>query len=143
MRSRLPTRPSLRISAGSSTARGSVVDVRAVVLDASDLAARRAAAGLDRRDEMWEGVLHMVPAASGRHQRIEADLLHFLWPYADAARLVITTDTGLYLADNDWRVPDLVVAGEAQRSDRGVEVGAALVIEIRSPGDETLDKIPF
>ena len=122
---------------------GTLVAVRALVLDASDLAAQRAAAGIDMRDEMWKGVLHMVPAAIDRHQRLEADLLRWLWPYADAAGLVVTTDTGLYLADDDWRVPDLVVASDAHRTARGVELGAEVVIDIRSPGDETLDKIEF
>lgn len=41
----------------------------------------------------------------------------------------------------DFRVPDLVVARPEHVSDRGVEGRAELVIEIHSPGDETLDKI--
>ena len=37
--------------------------------------ADRRAKGLDRWDEMWEGVLHMTPAPSVEHQRILARLI--------------------------------------------------------------------
>jgi hypothetical protein len=30
--------------------------------------------GLDGRDEMWEGVLHLVPAPSAKHQGLGTDL---------------------------------------------------------------------
>ena len=30
--------------------------------------------GLDVFDEVWEGVLHMVPPPSGEHQRLELEL---------------------------------------------------------------------
>jgi hypothetical protein len=36
---------------------------------------RRRACGLDRLDEVWEGVLHMVPAPSFEHARIAQQLL--------------------------------------------------------------------
>ena len=40
-------------------------------------------------------------------------------------------------------MPDLVVVRAEQVTERGVEGGAVLVVEIRSPGDETDAKIPF
>ena len=107
------------------------------------LLAERRSLGLDHKDEMWEGVLHMVPPASERHQRLEAEILVALHPVVTAKGLTITTDTGVFLADDSYRVPDLVVASETHRSERGVEVGAELVIEIASPGDESYAKLPF
>jgi Uma2 family endonuclease len=44
---------------------------------------------------------------------------------------------------SSYRTPDLVVFSADHRSPRGVEGAAALAIKIRSPGDETFDKIPF
>lgn len=39
---------------------------------------RRRRLGQDLFDEVWKGVLHMNPAPSGRHARIEAQLLAIL-----------------------------------------------------------------
>lgn len=52
-------------------------------------------------------------------------------------------ETGLYEADESWRVPDLVVVRHDQVTRRGVEGGAVLAVEIRAPGDETDAKITF
>jgi hypothetical protein len=41
---------------------------------------RRKETGLDRWDEMWEGVLHMAPAPLVEHRRILAELIAFLVP---------------------------------------------------------------
>jgi hypothetical protein len=46
-------------------------------VDAALLEQRRRL-GLDRGDEMWEGVLHMTPAPSNEHRRILDELLFFL-----------------------------------------------------------------
>lgn len=104
--------------------------------------AERRRLGLDGRDEMWDGVLHVVPPAGGRHQRLGSRLLLLLTPRADAAGLVMSYETGLFRADDDYRVPDLLVCSAQAASERGAE-GAELVVEIRSPGDETYAKLPF
>jgi Uma2 family endonuclease len=100
-----------------------------------------------RFDEMWEGVLHMVPSPSEEHQRIEIELAFALREPAATARLHLRTELGLFdpavAEPASYRLPDLVLFGEEVRSERGVEGGAALVIEIRSPGDESLEKLPF
>jgi Uma2 family endonuclease len=57
--------------------------------------------------------------------------------------LRIATQPGLYAGDDSWRVPELAVARPDQVVHRGVEDGAVLVVEIRSPGDETDAKRPF
>lgn len=48
------------------------------------------ARGHDLFDEVWEGVLQMNPAPSGRHAQIEAQLLAILRAPARAARLTVT-----------------------------------------------------
>lgn len=122
--------------------------VRGVLLEIpSELLADRARQGVDVFDEMWEGELHMAPPPSAEHQRIGGELFIALHRAAEAAGLVIRYETGLFdptaAEDSDYRVPDLVIFAPSQSSERGVEGGAAVVVEIRSPGDESLDKITF
>ncbi len=121
-----------------------IATVRVVFLEAPEhLLAERERLGLDGRDEMWEGELHMVPPPSFGHQRREARLLRALGPVADEAGLEVVAEAGLYQGSTSWRVPDLVVLRPEQATHRGVEGGAVLVVEIRSPGDETDTKSPF
>ena len=118
--------------------------VRVVFLEAPEqLLAERRRLGLDKRDEMWEGELHMVPPPSFGHQEREAALAALLLPVARARGLRLATEPGLYGVDGGWRVPELALAAPGHVTQRGVEGGAALVVEIRSPGDETDAKVPF
>lgn len=107
--------------------------------------AERAALGHDRHDEMWDGVLHMVPPPSFRHQDRGSALLSVLRPLAKLAGLHATYETGVFRpgSDIDYRQPDIVVSRNEYLSDRGVEGRADLVVEIRSPGDESWEKLPF
>jgi len=98
--------------------------------------------GLDGRDEMWDGVLHMVPPAGGPHQRLSSRLFRVLAPLAEARGLECSMETGLFRADDDYRVPDQVYYRPAHASERGAE-GAELVVEVRSPNDETYRKLAF
>jgi Uma2 family endonuclease len=126
--------------------------MRAVIvhLREEELADRRSK-GLDRWDEMWEGVLHMTPAPSLEHQRILADLVEFLRPHlrtTGRGTLVVGINVFRDLgAIADYRIPDLtfVAAGrEHVLQDDGIRgEGPDAVIEIRSPDDETYDKLPF
>jgi Uma2 family endonuclease len=101
---------------------------------------RRRKLDLDRCDEVWDGVLHMNPAPHGRHARIESRLSEILGPPARAAGLVPMGQFNVGYAE-DYRVPDggLLRPGP----DELFYATAALVIEIRSPGDETWDKLSF
>jgi Uma2 family endonuclease len=94
---------------------------------------------------MWEGVLHMVPLPSGRHQRFGAELAVGLTPFAAGRGLVCSYETGLIRpgVDDDYRVPDLGCYRPELATDRGVDGPADLVVEIRSPGDETDEKRPW
>ena len=101
---------------------------------------RRRRLGQDLFDEVWEGVLHMNPAPSGRHGDLESQLHVLLRPLAQQAGLRMRGPFNLGQED-DYRVPD----GGLHRdtSDRVYYSTAALVIEIVSPGDESWEKLPF
>jgi Uma2 family endonuclease len=99
--------------------------------------------GLDVFDEIWEGVLHMVPPPSGEHQILESRMIATLIGVADRRGLVASVETGLFAADDDYRVPDLIASRPAQRTRRGVDDTAELVVELRSPHDETDEKLPW
>lgn len=102
--------------------------------------------GADRRDELWEGELHMVPPPSGAHQRLGTDLFLVLAPLARARGLLAWYDsTGLFRpgVDDDYRVPDHVYARPELATERGVDGPAELVVEIRSPADETDAKLSW
>jgi len=121
--------------------------MRTVILDPPSagleaLMERRRQSGLDRLDEVWEGVYHMVPAPSDAHADIGQQLAELLGPLARAARLYPTVqEFNLGVSEHDFRVPD----GGLHRSRRwGTwEPTVPLVVEIVSPNDETWDKLPF
>jgi Uma2 family endonuclease len=107
-----------------------------------ELLERRKRSGLHRLDEVWEGVLHMVPAPTGQHAYIAQQLAERLSGPARAAGLVPAMgEFNLGESEEDFRVPD----GAVHRAiPRGVwHSTAALVVEIVSPGDESWQKLPF
>src|SRR4051812_17515 len=103
---------------------------------------RRHRAGADRRDEVWEGTLHMVPGPSFEHARVSQQLAELLGPLASAAGLLATmSDFNLGESEQDFRVPD---GGLHRPGATGVWLAtAALVVEILSPDDESRQKLPF
>ncbi len=120
--------------------------MRTLVLDPptaglGDVLEGRRRSGLDRLDEIWEGVYHMVPAPSGPHGDLESQLHALLRPLAQQAGLKMIGQSNLGESEHDFRVPD----GALHHSvPRGVwNPTAALVIEIVSPGDESWEKLPF
>jgi len=120
--------------------------MRALVLDPptaglGELLERRRRSGLDRLDEVWEDVLHMVPAPSHTHAVIEAQLLMILGPAARAAVLEPTGQCNLGESEHDFRVPDGALHRPGAHGTW--HPTAALVVEIVSPGDETWEKLPF
>jgi Uma2 family endonuclease len=117
--------------------------MRVLMLDAPQaMLDERRRLGHDVRDEMWDGVLHMVPPPGGLHQQFGALFFRVAAPLAEQCGLAAQYETGLFRSAVDHRVPDLVFFRPEHLSDRGVE-GAELVVEIRSKGDETYDKIDF
>ena len=101
--------------------------------------------GHDKRDEVWDGVLHMVPQPGMPHMRLEAALFRALAPIAEAHGFEAVFEASLYASidDKNYRVPDISVVDPANTSERGIERHAEVVIEILSPDDESRDKLPF
>jgi Uma2 family endonuclease len=97
----------------------------------------------DRRDEVWDGELHMVPPPTGFHQALSSTLVHVLFPHAERRGLTIIHDPGLFRREDDYRVPDLAVIEPKFLSKRGIDGHAELIVEILSPNDESRDKFPF
>ena len=118
--------------------------MRAVWLDVPEwFLEERRRLGWDKKDELWDGVLHMVPPLSSAHQRRVADLFAALAAIAKRLGLEIWGDaTGIYGGDNNWRIPDVTLARPEHVSERGLE-SAVLVVEMLSPNDESRDKLAF
>lgn len=121
--------------------------MRAVMLEVPEwFLEDRRKKGHDKRDEVWEGVLHMVPPASFQHNTIQRDLLYALRQIARRRGLIEMIETGVFdpiAGENNYRIPDLALVDSAASSQRGIEGGASLVVEILSPGDESREKLPF
>lgn len=126
--------------------------MRAVVLEVSEAELReRRLRGADRWDEMWEGVLHMAPAPANEHQRMLDRLIVFLVPRLEqTGRGTLRSGINVFnetSAKENYRIPDLsFVATGRERlfAADGIRGGGPdAVIEIRSPNDETYDKLPF
>lgn len=134
-------------STASQLPADTVEPMRALVLDSSTagfdaLLERRRRSGLARLDEVWAGVLHMIPAPSLAHARIAQQLAELLGPLARTAGLECAMhEFNLGSSEADFRVPD---GGLIRPGAHGTWLQtAALVVEIVSPGDETWEKLPF
>jgi Uma2 family endonuclease len=106
--------------------------------------------GSDQWDEMWNGVLHMVPAPNREHQDFEWALEAFLRArWARPRKCKVYHDINVASPGgwpHDYRIPDLVLLTPDRFSiDRNeyFEGAPAVVVEIRSEGDETYEKLDF
>ncbi len=110
----------------------------------------RTRTGIDRWDEMWEGVLHMPPMPNREHQDFQWALetwlrMHWVQPRGNRVyhEINLTSPGGW---PNDYRIPDLVLLTPDRFDiDRNeyFEGPPTVVVEIRSPGDETFEKMSF
>jgi Uma2 family endonuclease len=126
--------------------------MRGILLEVGpEVLAQRKLRGLYRCDEMWEGVLHMGSSPGVAHQRTLAELSVFLHPLVKESKRG-TLQLGINVfsersREEDYRIPDLtfVAAGrESILKPDGIRGGGPdAVVEIRSPGDESYDKLPF
>ncbi|MBX9585375.1 MAG: Uma2 family endonuclease [Gemmataceae bacterium] len=104
-------------------------------------------------DEVWNGVLHMPPMPNRLHQRFERDLLiHLQTHWGDPRGCQVDQQVNLTTPEDegDWvhnyRIPDLVLlTPDRFHIDRGEYMAGAplVVVEVRSPRDETDEKFPF
>ncbi len=109
--------------------------------------------GIAQRDEMWEGVLHMSPEPDREHQDFEWALETWLrrhWARRGVSGVHHRINLALLGAGRDWiynyRIPDLVLLTRERFSidhRTHFEGGPNVAIEIRSPDDESEDKLPF
>jgi Uma2 family endonuclease len=109
--------------------------------------------GIAQRDEVWDGVLHMSPEPNYEHQDFEGDLEFWLrnnWGRPLRAKVLHRINLARPGAGKSWvddyRIPDLVLLPRERLSincDTHFEGGPEVVVEIRSPGDESDEKLPF
>ncbi len=118
--------------------------MRAVLIgvDEAFLAARERR-GQHKLDERWEGEWHLVNPPRSWHTFFNSELFLVLMVLARPRGLVGSCEaTGLFAAEDDWRIPDQVYCRPEDVTDAGVS-SAVLVVEVRSPGDDSYGKLPF
>jgi len=119
--------------------------MRAVRVNTGEsLVEERRRLGIDGKDECWEGEWHFVNPPKLWHARLNYDLGFVLGPRARQAGLEpFGEGAGIFAElETDWRVPDQVYVRSDQEIEEGV-TGAELVVELRSPADESYAKLPF
>ena len=106
--------------------------------------------GADRWDELWDGVLHMPPMPDRSHQVLELALgawLKTFWAHPRGCKVYPPINLALPGRwPADYRIPDLVLlTPDRFHIDRNeyFEGGPTVVVEIRSPGDGSYEKLPF
>jgi hypothetical protein len=126
----------------------------ALILDKSlerRLIARRRRLGIDRFDEVWDGVYVMVPPADVEHFEVASDLVTVLTMVVKWEGLGSVL-AGVAISDRhegwtkNFRVPDVTVflnGTSAKNCGTHWFGGPDLAIEIVSPKDRSRKKIPF
>lgn len=106
--------------------------------------------GADRWDEMWNGVLHIMPAPSNEHQNLEGAPESYLrshWVKRTKAKVFHNANLAPIGGwPDDYRIPDLLlITSEKFSLNRKDYFEGAVngVVEIHSPNDETYDKLSF
>jgi len=111
---------------------------------------RRKQTGADMWDEMWEGVLHMPPVPNREHQDFQGEMemwLRIFWARPGGNRVyheINLASVGGW--PDNYRIPDLLLLTPDRFAiDRNeyFEGPPTVVVEIRSPGDESYEKLPF
>jgi Uma2 family endonuclease len=119
-----------------------MISMRALLLDPEEFLEERVRQG-HIRDEVWDGVLHVVPQPTSHHQVFGAELIIALGPLVKARGWLIAYEAGVYEHAKNYRVPDVLVFDPSRQSERGVERRCELIIEILSPKDESHAKLPY
>ncbi|MGI8903511.1 MAG: Uma2 family endonuclease [Solirubrobacteraceae bacterium] len=101
---------------------------------------RRREWGADRHDEVWEGVLHMSPPPSSRHELLVVQLTAALLPLAKAQGLAVLGAAGIGVKDNH-RVPDLTLLRSPIEPQW--QPTAALAVEVLSWREPAAKKLDF
>lgn len=125
--------------------------MRAVICDIPQhIVEWRARTGVDCWDEMWEGVLHMPPMPNREHQDFQWEMetwLRTFWAEPQGNRVhhqINLASVGGW--PDDYRIPDLLLLTPDRfhiDHNEYFEGPPLVVVEIRSPGDESYEKMPF
>lgn len=117
-----------------------------------EIEAWRKRTGADRHDEVWDGVIHMSPSPTGKHQGLGGEIHAWIlrsWQARRQGRVFYERNVarpGLPDWREDYRSPDLVLV-KPERFGRDVDThfegGPDIVVEIYTPGDESYDKLAF
>lgn len=106
--------------------------------------------GVDRHDEMWEGVLHMNPLPNRDHQELVSELwlwLRTYWARPRGNRVYLERNVAsLGGWPNDYRGPDLVLLTPDRfplDKNQYIEGPPLVTVEVRSPDDESYNKLSF
>lgn len=107
-----------------------------------ELIEERRRTGVDRFDEVWDGVYVVNPPPSFRHSTIAGRIHDLLRSPAEARGLVVRREVGVGAPD-DHRIPDVVVADSADLDGaQHYLLTARIAVEVLSPSDR-VDKKPF
>jgi Uma2 family endonuclease len=115
------------------------------------LIAERKRTGLDRWDEVWEGVYVMNPLANDEHQEFVSHLTYVLETVVWEAKLgKVRPGVNVSDREKDWernyRCPHVVVfLNETKAINHGTYWlgGPDFAVEIASPGDRSREKLDF
>jgi Uma2 family endonuclease len=116
----------------------------------AELIAQRQACGGDRYDEVWDGVYYMSPLARIGHQRIIMELGTLFNSLAKAMGGQCYPGANISNLKKNWkqnyRVPDVLVVlpgNPIQNLDTHFVGGPDFLVEVLSPGDQAIEKLPF
>jgi len=115
-----------------------------------DLIEERRARGVDRFDEVWEGVYIMAPLPNDEHQGIATSLSSILFFVVQQTGLGAVR-AGVNLTDRDdwttnYRCPDVVVMrsdSQAENLDTRWRGPVDFLVEVISPHDRAREKMDF
>jgi Uma2 family endonuclease len=124
-----------------------------LILDAdfeAQALAQRRALGLDRYDEVWDGVYVMAPLANNEHQRVATKLSAVLERLGEELNAEVLWGGNVSDRRDDWttnyRCPDNAVFmadSPAENLSTHWLGGPDFAVEIISPKDKTWDKLDF
>ena len=115
------------------------------------LQAERRAMGADRYDEVWEGTYITAPMPNDEHQQIVNRFAAIFqdvidWPGLGHVRPGVNVSDLIDDCQNNYRVPDVAVfLNNGHAANRGAfwYGGPDFAVEVISPDDRTLEKLPF
>jgi Uma2 family endonuclease len=115
------------------------------------LKAEREASGLDRFDEVWEGVYFMPPIGNNEHQSLNSRfggvLLSVIeWPGLGTVYVGVNVSDREEGWEKNYRIPDVAVflkGTKAKNCGTHWCGGPDFLAEILSPGDRAREKLPF